>query len=380
MKGALIILFISCLVLLASASLPSRKSLRFNEVTGSNLSPNSVSSDNIQDWSVSNSMLQSHTVTSGKIANWAINKDHIAPGAVTTSGLAIDVIKLIIDDHHTIFSEDQRYPAPTGVEAILPVENFYFGNTIVDNPERSLAYRVSSKAKGPGTIIGWYPSKNGHLLRYQAARSLRGLSCMDVAIRNLEFDYDCQCSATDNDNDVIDIDGTEAIPCGCSVTSTYLNTQWAYSNANAYRTYTGGDGAGNDYDGFITPGLFQGWDCYDNNNFCTSLAGCFGDFQLSDVDAFDVNPFFDPQCERRDPTDAQPDSRQPDRCSSFTSVEDVNNPQEGIPSYSPSVESITIDEEGTVEMRFFGRGSWLAQAVGEIEISVVVLLDEQYGA
>ena len=334
-------------------------------------------------------MLQSHTVTSGKIANWAINKDHISPGAVTTSGLAIDVVKLVISDHHTIYGEDQRFPAPLGVEAILPVENFYFGNTIVDNPERSLAYRVNAKAKGPGTIIGWYPSKNGHLLRYQAARSLRGLSCMDVGIRNIFFDYDCQCDADDNDNDNVypTDDGTATdIPCDCVTTATYIRTQWAYSTTDADRDYIGEDVNGNDIDGFTTDEFYWNWDCFTdyNYNFCTSLAGCFGDTVLSDTvndGDYGRDVFYDPQCERRDPDEhSTPDPQQPDRCSSFTSVEDVLNPQEGIPSYSPSVESITIDDDGTVEMRFFGRGSWVANAVGDIEISVVVLLDEQYGA
>jgi len=96
--------------------------------------------------------------------------------------------------------------------------------------------------------------------------------------------------------------------------------------------------------------------------------------------------FFDPQCHRDPPrhgyydfNDALPSVNNPDRCGSFTSVEDISNPQEGISIYAPSVESIQIDNLGKVTMNFFGRGSALS-AVGDIEISVVVLLKEQYGA
>ena len=184
---------------------------------------------------------------------------------------------------------------------------------------------------------------------------------MDVAINNINLDLDCTCAVTNND-----VDSTiDDFSCACTTTYVYLSTDWAFSNTNAFRYYDYGLGPADVAD-VNTYGLFTNWDCF-STDFCTSIAGCpFGDN-------------FDPQCPRRRPTSSTPDSQQPDRCSSFTSVEDVNDPQEGIPSYSPSVERITIDEEGVVEMNFFGRGSWQV-AVGEIEISVVVLLDEQYGA
>jgi hypothetical protein len=80
-------------------------------------------------------------------------------------------------------------------------------------------------------------------------------------------------------------------------------------------------------------------------------------------------------------TDGGRDPYQPDECFTYTSVEDVNNPQEGTPIYSPSVESISIDDTGVVEIAFFGRGTSGINAVDPpIDIIVVVLLEEQYGA
>jgi len=351
--------------------------LRFNEVTGSNISPNSVSYENLQDWSVGTENLQSHSVTKGKIGNWAINKEQIAPGAVTSSGLAIDIVKLVVSDTFTLVSEDQRYPMPRGVESILPVENFLFGEVFVDNPDSSLSYRVNAKARGPGVILGWYPSKNGHLLRYQAGRALRGLTCVDVGIEYIILTHGCSCNTDLVDFFDFDTTGNDA-DCECFVSYTYDSTVWSYSGVDDGGVRQSFAGFGNHQDDIggadlgtntaTTDVVFCGV-IADQLNLCTSLAGCL------DADVFQD----DPQCDRRSPGDTYPDPNQPDRCSSFTSVEDVNNPQEGVPTYSPSVESITIDEEGIVEMRFFGRGSWL-QAVEDIEISVVVLLDEQYGA
>ena len=308
----------ACFCIVSFASIPSRSSLRFNEVNGNNLGPNSVSHETVQDFSIDRNAILNRAVSSGKIAPLAINANQVAPGAITTSGASLDLVTLFIRDIDTVPSETQHINVQmqSGAQALQPFEAINDPNrVIVDDPDSDTSYRVEGKARGSGIILGWYPSKNGHLLRYQSSRALRGLVCANIDIESVNFSCDC-------------------VNCDCS--PSYVDT-----------------------------------------NFSSSIPDCRA------CTVLDCNPpnadLPDFQCQSAFvPVDGNGGAL-PDRCGSYTSVSDVNNPQEGVPVYSPSVERITIDDTGRVEMWFFGRGT-VTGPHEDIEITVVVLLDEQYGA
>mmetsp|Transcript_10371 Transcript_10371/g.17673 ORF Transcript_10371/g.17673 Transcript_10371/m.17673 type:complete len:328 (-) Transcript_10371:80-1063(-) len=327
MKVVLLTSFVIALLCIVSlGSIPSRNNLRYNEVTGLHLASNSVENEDIQDFAVDRQALMNRVVSNAKMGPLAINSEQIAPGAITTSGASLDLVKLFIRDENTIPSEGQNEnvqmrPAP---ESIQPTEAIDDPTLVmVDNPDRNLAYKVEGKARGSGVILGWYPSQNGHLLRYQASRALRGIVCSVIDIASI--DIACSCTA----------DGG----CSCGV-------------------------SGSEAAGTLDVNFASELDC----TSCTVL-DC-GDASSSNAP--------DIQCLTNPPIDDDGDEI-PDNCGSFTSVSDVNNPQEGVPVYAPSVESITIDETGRVEMSFFGRGT-IVGPHPDIEITVVVLLDDQYGA
>mmetsp|Transcript_36311 Transcript_36311/g.78793 ORF Transcript_36311/g.78793 Transcript_36311/m.78793 type:complete len:328 (-) Transcript_36311:79-1062(-) len=327
MKVVLLTSFVIALLCIVSlGSIPSRNNLRYNEVTGLHLASNSVENEDIQDFAVDRQALMNRVVSNAKMGPLAINSEQIAPGAITTSGASLDLVKLFIRDENTIPSEGQdenvqMRPAP---ESIQPTEAIDDPTLVmVDNPDRNLAYKVEGKARGSGVILGWYPSQNGHLLRYQASRALRGIVCSVIDIASI--DIACSCTA----------DGG----CSCGV-------------------------SGSEAAGTLDVNFASELDC----TSCTVL-DC-GDASSSNAP--------DIQCLTNPPIDDDGDEI-PDNCGSFTSVSDVNNPQEGVPVYAPSVESITIDETGRVEMSFFGRGT-IVGPHPDIEITVVVLLDDQYGA
>merc|ERR1711879_143739 len=297
-------LIFACFCSVSFASIPARNNLRFNQVDANSLGPNSVSAEDIQSYSVGRGSLLNGAVYQSKMGPYAVNSDQVAPGAITSAGASLDLVKLYIKQAETIPAESQSsvVQIPEDVQAIQPHEAIADdGVVIVDNPDASLSYRVEGKARGSGVILGWYPSQNGHLLRYQSSRALRGLVCSAIDIENIDFDNPCTCDTPvtqggDGDNVVV--------TCSCTSDST--------------------------------------------------------------------NQFENPEDDEGDFL--------PDRCSPYTSVEDVNNPQEGTPVYSPSVERITIDDTGRVEMRFFGAGTIDPAGHAPIEITVVVLLDDQYGA
>jgi len=327
MKVVLLTSFVIALLCIVSlGSIPSRNNLRYNEVTGLHLASNSVENEDIQDFAVDRQALMNRVVSNAKMGPLAINSEQIAPGAITTSGASLDLVKLFIRDENTIPSEGQNEnvqmrPAP---ESIQPTEAIDDPTLVmVDNPDRNLAYKVEGKARGSGVILGWYPSQNGHLLRYQASRALRGIVCSVIDIASI--DIACSCTA----------DGG----CSCGV-------------------------SGSEAAGTLDVNFASELDC----TSCTVL-DC-GDASSSNAP--------DIQCLTNPPIDDDGDEI-PDNCGSFTSVSDVNNPQEGVPVYAPSVESITIDETGRVEMSFFGRGT-IVGPHPDIEITVVVLLDDQHGA
>jgi len=340
MKVVLLTSFVIALLCIVSlGSIPSRNNLRYNEVTGLHLASNSVENEDIQDFAVDRQALMNRVVSNAKMGPLAINSEQIAPGAITTSGASLDLVKLFIRDENTIPSEGQNEnvqmrPAP---ESIQPTEAIDDPTLVmVDNPDRNLAYKVEGKARGSGVILGWYPSQNGHLLRYQSSRALRGLVCSVIDIESIEINCDCD---VDTDGDPGTADGSV---CDCTVS-----------------------GVRNSVPNFLTVDFESELSCAS----CTVL-DC-GD--ASSANAPDI------QCLTNPPIDDDDGDEIPDNCGSFTSVSDVNNPQEGVPVYAPSVESITIDETGRVEMSFFGRGT-IVGPHPDIEITVVVLLDDQYGA
>jgi len=329
------------------ASIPARNNLRFNQVDANSLGPNSVSSEDIQSYSVGRASLLNGAIYQSKMGPYAVNSDQVAPGAITSAGASLDLVKLYIKQTETIPAESQSsvVQIPEDVQAIQPHEAIADdGVVIVDNPDASLSYRVEGKARGSGVILGWYPSQNGHLLRYQSSRALRGLVCSAIDIESVNILTPCTCSnvvGTGQDGDTLTVD------CSCEVIPQYVDT---------------------DFNSQLDCSSCTILDCTSDNRFdedpmCTT--GSVNQFE---------NPLDD-----GDDDDNVPDFL-PDRCSPYTSVEDVNNPQEGTPIYSPSVERITIDDTGRVEMRFFGAGTIDPAGHEPIEITVVVLLDDQYGA
>jgi len=359
MKYSAVVLFtFVCLCVLTQGSIPSRQALRFNdedaghlyyqEVTANHLGQNSVQQEDIQDFSVDTQALLNRMVTNAKMADLAINSDQVAPGAVTTAGASIDLVELFIRNDDTIpaASQNGAVVMPENQEAVQPWEAIRDDDVIVDEPNPATSYRVEGKARGPGVILGWYPSQNGHLLRYQSSRALRGIVCAAIDVQDINRRDECTCSVLVFDDDGFD-DDTLAAFCSCDIDITFIDV-----------------------------------------NFRSTIADCGGCTVLdcSSDNADDNDPMCNNQSENQrmnpfDDDDAVPGigDHLPDRCNPYTSVEDVNNPQEGVPVYSPSVERITIDDTGRVEMRFFGRGT-VTGPHDPIRITVVVLLDDQYGA
>merc|ERR1712232_294562 len=281
-----------------------------------------------------------NAVWESKLAPLAVDSEKITPGAVTTSGASIDLVELVISQVDTIPSRSMNAQVfiPEDVESIQPYEAVNQGIVRVDNPNPNLSYRVEGKARGSGVILGWYPSQNGHLLRYQSSRALRGIVCSAIDVANIDRNDDCRCNnevTQGADGDLVTVD------CDCVIDIAFNDVDFA-----------------SDIGG-----------CSE----CTVL-DCNGD-NVMDADPQCVAGSSDP---RLNPFDDTGDHL-PDRCNPYTSVADVTNPQEGVPVYSPSIERITIDDTGRVEMWFFGRGT-VDGPHDDIEITVVVLLDEQYGA
>merc|ERR1712137_127080 len=157
------------------ASIPARSNLRFNEVDANNLASNSVSREDIQDYSVGRHQLVNGGVWNSKMGPYAVNSDQVAPGAITSSGASLDLVTLIIKNDGTIPAESQ--------DAAVRV----------DNPSPATSYRVEGKARGSGVILGWYPTQNGHLLRYQSSRALRGIVCSAIDIQTVNRNSGCGC-------------------------------------------------------------------------------------------------------------------------------------------------------------------------------------------
>merc|ERR1712137_1269031 len=338
-------LLLASVCLVSFASIPTRSNLRFNQVDATNVAPNAVSVEDIQDYSVGRHQLLGNAVWESKLAPLA-DSEKITPGAVTTSGASIDLVELVISQVDTIPSRSMNAQVfiPEDVESIQPYEAVRNQGIVrVDNPNPNLSYRIEGKARGSGVILGWYPSQNAHLLRYQSSRALRGIVCSAIDIQIVRRRNECFCAATPSDTNGDDDNLT--VGCSCSIDITYIDTQWdsEIDDCTACTVLDCGD-----------PNATQ------NDPMCSNIST---DQRENPFDNDSVN---------------QPDYL-PDRCNPYTSVEDVNNPQEGVPVYSPSVERIQIDENGSVEMWFFGRGT-IEVPHDDIVITVVVLLDDQYGA
>jgi len=342
MKVLLFIFIVfTCLCLVSFGSIPSRNTLRFNEVNGNTLGPNSVSNEDLQEFSIDRNDFLNGAVYQSKMGPLAINAEQVAPGAITSSGASLDLVTLFIRNDQTVPAESQNNAVqmPENEQAVQPYEAIRdVFQVIVDEPDSDFSYRVEGKARGSGVILGWYPSQNGHLLRYQSSRALRGIVCSAIDVANIDRNDDCRCNnevTQGADGDLVTVD------CDCVIDIAFNDVDFA-----------------SDIGG-----------CSE----CTVL-DCNGD-NVMDADPQCVAGSSDP---RLNPFDDTGDHL-PDRCNPYTSVADVTNPQEGVPVYSPSIERITIDDTGRVEMWFFGRGT-VDGPHDDIEITVVVLLDEQYGA
>jgi len=311
------VVLLLCLVAVVFCSLPSKKTLRYKQVTGVYLGDNSVNAEAVQEFSIYTEALENGAVTNSKLAPLSVTATEITPGSVTSDGLAVDLVRITIG-FNLIPAGTQNPlvdPLPSDSTALKPpvVLNAATITTPAnsDNPSSALTYHAQGIARGPGIILGWYPSQNGHLLRYQTARALQGLTCADV-----------QVNAGDTN--------------GITYTASH--------DHNACTTLT---------------------DCTSLSG-CTLINGTAGSFQN------------DPYCESY--TQQLVDDNSPDRCGEFTNTQDVTNPQEGVPVYSSSVERVTIDDDGVVEIWFYGRGSQVRGYAGDIEVTVVVLLNESVGA
>jgi len=157
------------------ASLPGHRNLRYKEVTGNTLGDNSVSGSSIQDYSINRFNLEAESVTNAKLAPLSVTARELTPGAVTSTGLSFDLVPIVIKNFGTHLSQDEngiyyRHVKFNGEDNLpMTVTQTIFGE---DNPPIHQAYIVEGKAKGPGVIIGWYPTKNGHFLRYKSATAL----------------------------------------------------------------------------------------------------------------------------------------------------------------------------------------------------------------
>jgi len=203
-------LLVALLAATAYCSIPTKTVLRFAEVTEDKLAPHSISSSKLQRYSVATQHLQTGAVTSDKIGAYSVNERHIAPSSITAKSLAVEEITILLraDDY---FIDDAQYPNPPPPETnaqgfgpasgkpvhpartlLKPQDMRQNGNVENHYVTPNGFYYAKGHASGPGIILGWYPSLNGHLLRYQADRALRDLSCNAVHTRDnyvRKFDY-----------------------------------------------------------------------------------------------------------------------------------------------------------------------------------------------
>merc|ERR1719262_1024334 len=263
--SAVVLLTFVCLCVFTQGSIPSRQALRLNdedashlyyqEVTANHLAHNSVEREDIQDFSVDTQALLNRMVTNAKMADLSVNSAQVAPGAVTTSGASIDLVELVIKNDDTIPSASQA-------------------NAVV--------------------IPGWYPSQNGHLLRYQSSRALRGIVCAAIDVQDINRRDECTCNVLVFDDDGFGFfdDDTLAPFCSCDIDITFIDV-----------------------------------------NFRSTIADCGGCTVLdcSSDNADDNDPMCNNQSENQrmnpfDDDDAVPGigDHLPDRCNPYTSVEDVN--------------------------------------------------------
>lgn len=387
-----------CLVHVASASMPvlsGKSSLRFGEISSENIADNSISTSKLQAYAVGAQQLAGGAVDSNKIASEAIYAPHFSPNSVTSRSLAVDTVIIHIDGQDPVESTQMGGATiPVGPNSVQPFEGVAGGTAVqIDLPNTNNGYVVEGKARGPGVILGWYPARNGHLLRYQHARSLRGLVCADVGIEDMENDFNCrcECDCTSGDfffNDVFDFNPFDfsssaddcTCDCSCFVDDDFRQMNWDRDLGLDGTDFNCDIICTSLEDGYPGPGTA----CTDPNGVVLTDPACPGSTAPPALDVgdgvVDVNVFGTFDATKVQVTDL---TEQPEACSSYTSVEDVFNPQEGVPNYSPSVESITIDDEGRIFLRFLGYGGVdrLNTATHpDIDIVVVVLLDEQFGA
>jgi len=338
-----VIFILGCFLLadLLQCSIPRRTSLRFQEVTEDIVSDNSIGTSKLKVGAVGNDNIKTKAISADKIDDSSIYQRHFTPNSVTAGAAAIELVHVYfreVDNAAVPNNQGATYNIPDLQESILPYENAPTVNgninanpTVGENPSRLTAYRVQGKARGPGTILGWYPALNGHLLRYQSSRALRSITCANVELVDLVPELGCGCS----------FDGDANGDCGCD--SYWIGLDSVHWSRDLSCTAS-----------------------------CTTPQDICGQYSQVSTPVYS-----DPQCTNYQYDNDERDKFEPDACFAFTSVEDVNNPQEGTPVYSPSVESISIDNTGVVEIAFFGRGTpAINQPTPDIDIIVVVLLKQ----
>lgn len=199
---SIVLIAIIFAVVVVDASIPTKSVLRISEITEDKLAPKSISSSKIQRHAVGTGHVQDAAITSDKIGRYAVNERHISPNSITAKSLAVEEITILLRANDYFLDENQyQFPLPKQPD----IESFVFTPTTPIHPARTLLkpqdqrltgivenhyvspngfYYARGRASGPGIILGWYPSLNGHLLRYQADRALRDISCNAVHTRD----------------------------------------------------------------------------------------------------------------------------------------------------------------------------------------------------
>jgi len=129
-------------------------------IRGEQIQDNSIGNAKLQSNSVSTSNLQDGSVSAEKIATNSVDDTHLRAGAVTARGLSVQSVLIYI-------------PPAQNTTTVQPINQI--PAIPANNP--TIPYIAAGKARGPGVILGWYPNKNGHLLRYQTDRALRQIDC-----------------------------------------------------------------------------------------------------------------------------------------------------------------------------------------------------------
>lgn len=181
---SLAVLVVALVALVAEASVPTKSRLRVASVGEDDIAANSISNAKLQPNSVGTANIQAGAVDGSKIARHAVDERHFVPGSITTKSAAIETVTILLRAEN-VFSDNGAMGGGAGVSPtnriLLKPRGVANTSTVEHHHVRPDGfYKAYGRSSGPGVILGWYPSLNGHLLRYQADRALRTLSCSNV--------------------------------------------------------------------------------------------------------------------------------------------------------------------------------------------------------